>query len=133
MLIRPYSLSICHREKHGTCTGLSQDDYFDTALRHFLPTPEVVHENYGSSIPKDTLLSAYRDENFDEVGDVVLVCSGGKYLSEVRICVAKSPDNSGSKRIKCIHEVEDEGSCGEVVHIAKFYVDEEEAVELKEK
>jgi ribonuclease T2 len=114
--------------KHGTCTGLTQDEYFDTALKHFLPTPKIVRENYGgrSSVTRDQLLEAYRidsDQNSDALGDVVLVCSGRKYLSEVRVCVAKGNDGSGTRRIKCIPEVEREGNCGDEIVFDKFYVD----------
>merc|ERR1719276_687925 len=55
--------------KHGTCSGLTQYEYFNTTLNHFLETPPIVKERYGSSITKEELLDAYDR-------DVVLVCSG---------------------------------------------------------
>lgn len=118
--------------KHGTCTGLTQDEYFDTALKHFLPTPQIVRENYGASIAvqRDELLVAYRNDTgyYDAgiYGDVVLVCSGGKYLSEVRTCVAKAKDGSGSRRIKCIPQVQQESNCANEILFAKFYVDQDD-------
>jgi ribonuclease T2 len=118
--------------KHGTCTGLTQDEYFDTALKHFLPTPQLVRDNYGMStaVKREELLEAYRNSteyyNNNMYGDVVLVCSGGKYLSEVRTCVAKSKDGSGSRRIKCIPQVQQESNCGNEVFFAKFYVDQDD-------
>jgi ribonuclease T2 len=110
--------------KHGTCTGLSQDEYFDTALKHFLPSPNIIRENYGSTITKSDLLDAYRQDIYSDYGDVVLVCSGD-FLSEVRICVGRTEDGEGSQRIACIPEVIQEGNCGDHIMIAKFYVDDE--------
>lgn len=110
--------------KHGTCTGLSQDEYFDTALKHFLPSPNIIRENYGSSVRKADLLRAYSQDDYSKYGDVILVCSGD-FLSEVRICVGRSEDGEGSQRIACIPEVVQEGNCGEHIMIAKFYVDDE--------
>lgn len=103
--------------KHGTCSGLTQDAYFNSTLNHFLETPTIVRENYGSTISKTELMDAYG-------GDVVLVCSAGKFLSEVRTCVGKnSKDGAASKSIDCIPEVEQEGSCGDEIKIVKFYSD----------
>ncbi len=110
--------------KHGTCTGLSQDEYFDTALKHFLPTPSIVREKYGKELPASDLLKAYRVDQSYDGGDVVLVCSGGgRYLSEVRICVARDRQGNGSQRIDCIEEVAEEGNCSEIITIPKFYID----------
>eukprot|EP00558_Chaetoceros_sp_UNC1202_P004942 CAMPEP_0197245806 /NCGR_PEP_ID=MMETSP1429-20130617/10474_1 /TAXON_ID=49237 /ORGANISM="Chaetoceros sp., Strain UNC1202" /LENGTH=282 /DNA_ID=CAMNT_0042706363 /DNA_START=80 /DNA_END=928 /DNA_ORIENTATION=+ len=115
-------------EKHGTCSGLSQDDYFATALEHFLPTPIAVHEMYGSKISKMDLLAAYAAEleDSDDEGGIVLVCAGGKYLSEVRTCVGRNKDGSGSQRIACIQAVVDEGNCGDEIFITKFYSDDDD-------
>ena len=117
--------------KHGTCTGLSQDEYFDTALKHFLPTPSFVRDNYGLEVSSSDLLKAYREDQSYNDGDTILVCSGGRYLSEVRICVAKDKHGSGSYRIECIDLVVEEGNCGSEITIPKFYIDEEEELELE--
>jgi ribonuclease T2 len=117
--------------KHGTCTGLSQDEYFDTALKHFLPTPSFVRDNYGLEVSSSDLLKAYREDQSYNDGDIILVCSGGRYLSEVRICVAKDKHGSGSYRIECIDQVVEEGNCGSEITIPKFYIDEEEELELE--
>lgn len=109
--------------KHGTCSGLSQDEYFDTALKHFLPSPKIIRDSYGSVIRKKDLLIAYSQEIGDEKGDVVLICSG-EFLSEVRICVGRTKEGGGSERIACIPEVVREGNCGDDIIITKFYTDE---------
>lgn len=117
-------------EKHGTCTGLTQDEYFDTALKHFFPTPPFVHDNYGLEVSKVDLLNEYRGDVDGYLGNVVLVCSGGKYLSEVRICVAKYKDGTGAQRIRCTAQVEKEANCPRKIVIPKFYIDEENEAEV---
>jgi len=116
--------------KHGTCSGLTQDNYFNTALTHFLPTPDIVEEYYGrgESILTKDLENAYihDDDNGDvsKKNHVVLVCSrNGKYLSEVRICVGKNSDGSASRRIMCEPSVIKEGNCDDEIFIPKFYID----------
>jgi|AntRauTorckE5430_2_1112549.scaffolds.fasta_scaffold07009_1 ribonuclease T2 len=117
--------------KHGTCTSMTQDEYFDTALKHFLSTPSIVREKYGKTVARDELLEAYRTDQSDEYGDVILVCSGGKYLSEVRVCIGKNADGTGSKRIKCISQVAQEDTCGSEITLQKFYIDDDAMVEVK--
>ena len=100
---------------------------------HFLKTPAVVSDNYGGVVSKEDLEEAYRNGTSDDIGegldmqdgergDAVLVCSGS-YLSEVRICVGRNADGTGSVRIPCIPEVVREGNCRDLIHIPKFYVD----------
>ena len=103
--------------KHGTCSGLSQDEYFDMTLNHFLPSPDIVLDNYGSSVSKEDLMRAYGGSELD----VVMVCTKGKYLYEVRTCVGKV--DHGSERVNCPTKVLEEGSCGNIIHIPKFYMD----------
>jgi len=99
--------------KHGTCSGLCQVKYFNTTMNHFLATPSIVRENYGGSVLKKELLDAYG-------GNVVLVCSGGRYLMEVRTCVGKNFDGTASKSVECIPQVQQEGHCGNIIQITKF-------------
>mmetsp|Transcript_24929 Transcript_24929/g.57274 ORF Transcript_24929/g.57274 Transcript_24929/m.57274 type:complete len:261 (+) Transcript_24929:42-824(+) len=116
--------------KHGTCTGLTQDEYFDTGLKHFLPTPDIVREQYGQEVSKSDLQMAYREENKFLDDDVILVCAGGKYLSEVRVCVAREKNGSGSHRIACIDKVKKEDNCHGQIIIPQFYVDSQASVDV---
>jgi len=102
--------------KHGTCSGLSQFEYFNTTLNHCLETPAIVREDMGGSISKKELMDAYDI-------DVVLVCSG-EFLSEVRTCVGRDNSGDATVGVDCIIEVEDEGNCGDEIKIAKFYVED---------
>lgn len=45
--------------KHGTCSGLSQEEYFSTALKLLLTTPSIVKENYGSAVEREDLEEGY--------------------------------------------------------------------------
>lgn len=67
--------------KHGTCSGMSPSEYFQTALAYQLATPSIVGQAYGQSLSKQDLQDAL-------VYDVVLRCSSGKYLQEVRACLS---------------------------------------------
>ena len=102
--------------KHGTCSGLSQVDYFASALDSYVPTPPIVRLREGSKINKEALITAYGGS-----GMVVLVCDAKRYLSEVRVCLSKSEDGSASARIPCSDVVLREGSCYDKdVYISTF-------------
>lgn len=105
---------------------MNQHEYFNTTLNHFLDTPPIVRERYGASITKKELLDAYDI-------DVVLVCSGGKFLSEVRMCVGRDANGDATVGVDCIVEVEEEGNCGDEIKLTKFYVDMENDEEEKER
>lgn len=99
--------------KHGTCSGLSQEDYFEAALKHFLPTPEMVQD--GAIVQKKALLEAYGGAD-----KVVAVCAGNKFLSEVRSCLAVGPDGLPQGQIPCPAKALQEDSCGDTIIISKF-------------
>lgn len=101
--------------KHGTCSGLNQDEYFETALDETVPTPSIVKERYGESVAKEDLLKAYGGK-----GNVALVCEHGKYLSEARFCLQKNIDRSAGERILCPSPVLNEDNCEEEIFITKF-------------
>lgn len=112
--------------KHGTCSGLTQKQYFTTAMDHFLATPSLVRERYGSTVTKSELTKAY-DSN-DPTTSVTLICSG-KYLSEVRICLQKNEkDGTATERMKCTESVTKEGNCPDELTIPKFYSDKDTKV-----
>mmetsp|Transcript_5634 Transcript_5634/g.12821 ORF Transcript_5634/g.12821 Transcript_5634/m.12821 type:complete len:297 (+) Transcript_5634:165-1055(+) len=101
-------------QKHGTCSGLTQHDYFATALDLLLPTPSIVKENYGSVVKRGDLEEGY------EGGDMsVLVCKNG-YLSEVRVCYEKVDGGVVGKRVTCPATILKEESCGDEIKIASF-------------
>lgn len=100
--------------KHGTCSGLSQKEYFISALQHSLPTPDIV-QHPGSTVDKAALLEAYGGAD-----KVVAVCAKGKFLSEVRSCLAVREDGMPQGQIPCPQKALEEDSCGDSIIISKF-------------
>ena len=50
--------------KHGTCSGLTQQNYFETALDLLLSTPSIVKEKYGSVVNRNDLLQGMFLESY---------------------------------------------------------------------
>lgn len=102
--------------KHGTCSGLSQLDYFASALDSYVPTPALIKLAEGDEVPKSALISAYGGSRM-----VALVCDARHYLSEVRVCLGKDKDGTATGRIACNDAVLKEDSCyDEKVYISTF-------------
>lgn len=108
--------------KHGTCSGLTQQNYFETALDLLLSTPTVVKEKYGSVVNRKDLLQG-------DFEDAVLVCKYG-YLSEVRVCFSKAMGDEEvvgvGGRMGCPETTLKEDTCGNVIKIASFSDDIQE-------
>ena len=103
--------------KHGTCSGLSQKDYFESALESYVPTPALVKMAEGAKVPKKELIAAYGGGS----NMVALVCDARRYLSEVRVCVGKDAVGKATGRIPCNEGVLREASCSEdEVYISTF-------------
>eukprot|EP00581_Thalassiosira_minuscula_P031240 CAMPEP_0183785438 /NCGR_PEP_ID=MMETSP0739-20130205/66498_1 /TAXON_ID=385413 /ORGANISM="Thalassiosira miniscula, Strain CCMP1093" /LENGTH=160 /DNA_ID=CAMNT_0026029441 /DNA_START=781 /DNA_END=1263 /DNA_ORIENTATION=+ len=108
--------------KHGTCSGMSQKDYFQTALDLFLPTPSIVLENHGSVVPKTELQEQFKEEDDTSsagADTTLMVCKYG-YLSEVQACYKKMEDGRTGKRMVCPNVATKEDTCGEEIRIASF-------------
>ena len=110
-----------------------------------MPTPSVVKERYGSrgEVTRQELEQGYTYHRFDNddtskgrlggpVNDdassaVILVCKSG-YLSEVRVCYEKKPNEEGGAvggvgdRMRCPASVVREDTCGDTIKLAHFDV-----------
>ena len=90
--------------KHGTCTGLPPEGYFQEALRalKLLPgdrgTPSLISDNVGGQVDAGALRSLYARR-------VAIRADRHCQLSEVTACWAKEPDGKVGHQIDCPEHV----------------------------
>lgn len=78
--------------KHGSCAGLSQDDYFDVvrAARTRIAIPaDYQTPNTHLSVDPTTVEAAFLDANPGMAPGGIAVTCDKRYLREVRICMTK--------------------------------------------
>jgi len=95
--------------KHGTCTILTQESYFNTTinLSRTFGTPSIIISNIGKTVSA----SLIRD-SFGGTSMVALQCESGQYLSGVFTCWSISTiDGSPDKQIICPTDVHNEDTC----------------------
>lgn len=100
--------------KHGTCSGLNQDIYFETAinLTNVLLTPTEIQSHLGESINADELRDAFFGSPW-----VALQCNkngetGDYYLTGAYTCWKQNADDgSVGEQIVCPAEVVNEDTC----------------------
>lgn len=91
--IMPSKRLIIHEyKKHGTCAGLSPDDYFDVARK--LYESIKIPERY--KLPERTILvsrgeviDAFIQENPDLKPEMIAVSCGDRRLQELRVCFGR--------------------------------------------
>jgi ribonuclease T2 len=79
-------------DKHGTCSGLSAQAYFDTlrqARAAVTIPPAYVDLKAAVTVTPDEVESAFVKANPALPADGIAVACSGKWLSEVRLCLAK--------------------------------------------
>jgi ribonuclease T2 len=93
-------------DKHGTCSGLSQYDYFQQAilLAETFTTPEVLHKyiNTINSFAASDLRNAFGGSTY-----TALQCSNTNILTGVYTCWSHSP----VLQIECPKSVQSEDTC----------------------
>lgn len=84
-------------QKHGTCSGLTQKDYFRAALQVFstFPTADVIQNNVGGSVDLRSIQAAYNATNCGGSGTAcytAIQCSkvdNVQYFSSIVSCWSK--------------------------------------------
>jgi len=88
-------------------TGLNQTNYFEKTLQMIQDiTPPVLSSSVGRQIPTNQLLTAFGGDDM-----VVLICGGGKYLSQVYTCWQMDENHLPTTRIPCPKAVLGEHTC----------------------
>lgn len=93
--------------KHGTCTGLSQIDYFSAslALIQTFGTPASVTKAVGGTLSAATLRNDFGGASY-----VALQCESGSFLSGAFTCWTNEGGKPG-KQMQCAGDVQNEDTC----------------------
>ena len=91
--------------KHGTCSGLSQQDYFGESIRltNVLLTPFIMQNSIGQSMNTDLLREALG-------GSVALQCNN-QMLTGVYSCWQRDDKGFPIQQIPCSSEILEEDTC----------------------
>jgi ribonuclease T2 len=94
-------------DKHGTCSGLSQRDYFSQILKAQVEyvTPEFVKNNIGKETDSPKLFESYEGNK-----KVLLLCENVNMLNEIRICLSQK-DGFLNERIECPENIQNQSTC----------------------
>jgi ribonuclease T2 len=105
----PYYMSFWEHEwtKHGTCSGLSQYDYFNQAieLTFNIPTPDILYYSIGKNISASELRDSFGGNEY-----VSLQCTN-QLLTGLYTCWGEASDSSPNTQIKCPTTVSNEDTC----------------------
>ena len=93
--------------KHGTCSGLTQTNYFNTTinLAQQFGTPSIFTQNTGKSVNADDLRTALGGKT-----KASLICSGGNKLTGAYTCWSQS-NGEPTKQTTCPSCVQQEDTC----------------------
>lgn len=77
---------------HGSCSGLSADDFFHTAriaFNSFAVPPQLAHLSSQISMPPDEILSLVTASNPGIPANSLVLSCGNNYLTAVEVCLDK--------------------------------------------
>lgn len=91
--------------KHGTCSGLSASDYFETSRRAYnaVVRPEIFRRlDREVSLPASVVEEAWLQDNANISADAITITCRDGYIQEARICLSKdlTPVPCGADVIK---------------------------------
>ncbi len=94
--------------KHGTCSGLTQQNYFQDTINliEAFGTPASVTAAVGGNISASGLRNDFGGANM-----VSLQCNGGVYLSGAFTCWSRNSDGSVGTQTVCPADVQTEDTC----------------------
>lgn len=106
--------------KHGTCSPLTQIEYFNTTinLSKIFGTLDIIAKNIGKQVSAQQIRSA-----FGGPAMVSLQCDNNLYLSGVFTCwsMSTSINRSPDKQITCPIDVQNEDNCSNnIIEIVSF-------------
>jgi len=92
--------------KHGTCTGLSQYEYFNSAIQltFRIPTPDILYRSIGQNVSATELRNSFGGSDY-----VALQCSN-QHLTGLYTCWNQI-DGIPTYQMKCPTSVSKEDSC----------------------
>jgi ribonuclease T2 len=106
-------------EKHGTCSGLSQVQYFNStvAMIESFGTPTIYMDAVGSTIDASALRDSFGGPNFAS-----LQCDSSKYVNGVYTCWdMDSVTHLPTVQIECPSDVQSEDTCTvDTLEVASF-------------
>ena len=88
--------------KHGSCAGVSQEDYFRLvrAAREAVSIPRSYQDPAGdASVAPDAVEEAFMAANPGMKADGIAVSCDGRHLAEVRICLSKDMEFRSCRRV----------------------------------
>jgi ribonuclease T2 len=100
--------------KHGTCSGLSQNDYLTVALDYALNGMPFTLQNFiGRLMSKVDLIQAFGGSS-----NVVTICQSSTSLVEIRVCLAADRWGYPTNRISCPAAILSQDTChGEYIFL----------------
>lgn len=104
--------------KHGTCSGMTQSEYFNSAIDMIkqLGTPSSYTAAVGSSMSADSIRDLFGGPT-----KCTLVCSGGNYENELYTCWERLSSGLPGGQIECPDDVQSEDTCtSSTVEITAF-------------
>lgn len=93
--------------KHGTCSGLTQANYFQNALNVLktYPTPAIISASVGKDVSAADVRAAFGGAEY-----VSLQCENGQYLSGAFLCLSQK-NGIPNGQVVCPADVHAEDTC----------------------